>query len=654
MPPESTPPKELPELKAELKSDLKAAGRALRAIGRIQARQVWTRVSRYIPIATWLPRYDRSFLRSDVISGLTVWGVNVPSALAYAQLAGVPPQAGLYAAGASMLLYSIFATSRHVKVTASSTMAVMSAAVVAPLALGDPTYYWALTAMLAIIVGIILFGAGIVRLGFIADFLSKPVVAGFVFGLAISIMVGQLPKLFGVPGSSGNVFQQFFAFLSNLDQTHWITLAVGAGSLALILILRERVPQIPASLVALAVGIVISALLNLEQYGVSIIGAIPTGLPDFGWPNIKTFDLPFLIAGAFGIVFLAVGESLGAARAFAAQHHYEINADQELIAMGIGNIGTGLSQGMTVDASMSVSATADSAGVRTQLSGLVTAGMIVITVLVLAPLFRTLPNAVLAAIVIISVTSLMDVNELRRFYLWRRADFLMAVVALVGVLVSDVLTGLTWAVFLSLIIVLYRVSRPYLASLGKAQVSGQRAAYVDLSRHPSSRPIPGLAMFRLDAPLFFANANVAQSEMRARVEKQTPPVHAVLIDLGATSDLDVSSLDMLRDLVSDLRAEQREVLLAHVRDPARHRLQKTGLLDLIGADRIFYSIGAAVDDFQKRYPAAEAAAPEVETAVAIERATVTADEAAVAEMVDAEALAEAEVSNETSPDDVIH
>jgi high affinity sulfate transporter 1 len=640
---------EMPQLKAELKSDLKAAGRALRAIGRVQARQVWARVSHYIPIATWLPKYDRSFLRSDVISGLTVWGVSVPSALAYAQLAGVPLQAGLYAAGASMLLYSIFATSRHVKVTASSTMAVMSAAVVAPLALGDPAYYWALTAMLAIIVGIILLGAGIVRLGFIADFLSKPVVAGFVFGLAISIAVGQLPKLFGVPGSSGNVFQQFFAFLLNLGQTHWITLAVGAGSLALILILRARVPQIPASLVALAAGIVVSALLNLDQYGVSTIGAIPTGLPDFGWPSTKIADLPYLIAGAFGIVFLAVGESLGSARAFGAQHHYEVNADQELIAMGLANIGTGLSQGMTVDASMSVSATADSAGVRTQLSGLVTAGMVLLTLLFIAPLFRALPNAVLAAIVIISVTNLMDVNELKRYYLWRRADFALSLTALVGVLISDVLTGLTWAVFLSLIIVLYRVSRPYLATLGK--VPGPRAAYVDLSRNPNSRPIPGLAMFRLDAPLFFANANVAQSEMRARIEKQTPPVRAVLIDMGATSDLDVSSLDMLRDLVSDLRAEQREVMLTHVRGPARHRLQKTGLLDFVGADRIFYSIQAAVDDYQKRYPATEESAPQAE---GVAPPLVTADEAAVAEMVDAEALAEAEASNETPPDDVIH
>ena len=556
------------------------------------------KLGRYVPITAWLPTYAREFLRSDIISGVTVWGVMVPVAMAYAQMAGVPPEAGLYAAFAALLAYAIFGTSRHLKVTASSTMAVMSAAVIAAMAGGDPARYLALTAALALTVGVLLLLAGIARLGFISDFLSKSVVTGFVFGLAITIAIGQLPKIFGVPATSGNSFQQLAGLIAELDQTNPWTLAIGAGALALIFLIKRFYPRIPSGLVALVLGILAVTIFDLDQQGVSIVGAIPTGLPMPGLPGISLTDLPYLITGAVGIVFLAVGESLGSARAFAARYRYEINPDQELIALGAANISAGLFQGFTVDASLSSTATADEAGARSQLSSIVTAALIIVTVIVLAPLFHNLPTAILGAIVIASVIGLMDVAELRRYYASSRVDFVLAMVALLGVISTDVLTGLIIAVFLSLVIILYRASRPYVAVLGKAP--GQGAAYGDIARHPENLRVPGLLIVRLDAPLYFLNANVARGQILDLISASQPAPVAVLFDLGASADLDIASLDMLKNLVVELGEIGIDVLLAHVHGGVRDRLRQTSLMAEINEDHVYLSVGAAVHDFEQR------------------------------------------------------
>lgn len=555
-------------------------------------------LGRYAPITVWLPAYARDLLRTDVISGVTVWGVMVPVAMAYAQMAGVPPQAGLYAAFAALLAYAVFGTSRHLKVTASSTMAVMSAAVIGSIAGGDIDRYLALTAALALTVGVLLLLAGIARLGFISDFLSKSVVTGFVFGLAITIAIGQLPKLFGVPAASGTSFQQVVGLIAALDQTNPWTLVIGAGALALILLIKRRYPRIPAGLVVLILGILAVAIFDLDQRGVSIVGAIPTGLPAPGLPHISLTDLPYLITGAVGIVFLAVGESLGSARAFAARYRYEIDPDQELIALGAANLNAGLFQGFTVDASLSSTATADEAGARTQLSSIVTAALVIVTVIVLAPLFYNLPNAVLAAIVITSVIGLMDVVELRRYYSSNRVDFVLAMVALLGVVSTDVLTGLIIAVFLSLVIILYRASRPHVAVLGKAP--GQVAVFGDIARHPENLAVPGLLIVRLDAPLYFLNANVARGQVFDLISSTQPAPKAVLFDLGASADLDIASLDMLRTLVVELDEIGVDVLLAQVRGSVRDRLRQASLMAEIGEDRIYLSVAAAVHDFEQR------------------------------------------------------
>lgn len=564
------------------------------------------RLGRYVPIIGWVRSYQRAWLRDDLVSGVVVGAIMIPVAMAYAQMAGVPPQMGLYAAIAGMVAYAIFATSRHLKITTSSTMSIMSIAVVAPLAAGDPTAFIALSSALAITVGIIMVVLGVIKLGFISDFLAKSVMTGYIFGVACLIAISQLPKMFGVPGGSGSFFQQLQQFITKLPETNAYSLALGIGTIAIVLLIKRFKPLIPGALVALVVGTALSALLQLsEQYGVSVVGVIPTGMTSPMIPRIDPGAIPFLIGGAAGIVFLAVGETLGTGRAYAANYHYEVDADQELLAMGAANVSSGLFQGITIDMSLSSTASGEAAGERTQLSSLVSAGLILAVVVFLAPLLRNLPTAVLGAIVLTSILGLFNFKEIRRYYRQRRTDFVLALTALAGVVTTDVMTGLILAVLLSLVMLLYRASRPYIALLGK-RASGE---YGDMGRHADAQSVPGLVILRLDAPLYFFNANVARTQILEQRGVEPPP-QAILLDLGASADLDIGTSDMLRDLISDLRRANIDLLLAQVRGSVRQRMRVTGLFDHIGEDYIFLSVDAAVQAFLSR-PAAVPPLPAV-------------------------------------------
>ena len=557
------------------------------------------RFRKYIPIRNWLPLYKRENLVPDLIAAVTVWGILVPASMAYAEIAGIPPQAGLAASTVALVAYAIFGTSRNLKVAMTSAMAITSAAIVAPLALGDPSLTIGLTAALALLAGIILLIAGIARFGFISDFLSKSVVTGFICGIALTIIIGQLPKVLGVPGGSGTFFEQLVQLIGNLGLTNPWTLAIGLGAIALILLIRRTSPVIPGALVALVAGILAVSIFDLEQYGVSIVGTIPAGFPAPGLPHVGITAIPFLLAGAVGIVFIAIGESLGIAREYAARHHYEINPDQELIALGSANISTGLFQGATVDATLSSTATGDTAGARTQVSGLITAGLIFLTLILIAPLFRNLPQAVLGAVVIVAVYGLLDVAALRSYYFLRRADFWLAVTALLGVIVIGILEGLILAVLLSLVMLLYSASRPHIVVLGK--VPGHDGVYGDIVRAPENEPVPGLLILRLDAPLYFFNANVARRGILDLVTAGKD-LRGVILDIGATTDLDLATVDMLRELVDSLKERKIVISFAHVRGPVRDRMEITALTHRIGEDNIFLSLERAVREFQRRFP----------------------------------------------------
>jgi SulP family sulfate permease len=559
------------------------------------------RLEKYVPLISWITTYQRAWLRDDLVSGVVVGAIMVPVAMAYAQMAGVPPQQGLYSAILGMAVYAIFATSRHLKITTSSTMSIMSIAVVGPLVAAGFGTYVSLSAALAITVGLIMLVLSFMKLGFISDFLSKSVMTGYIFGVALLIAMSQLPKVFGVPGGDGSFFQQLGQLIANLPQTNPYALALGVGTIALILIIKRYMPLIPGALVALVLGTLIAGVFELSaNYNVAVVGDIPIGMPSPAFPAISVQAIPFLIGGAFGIVFLAVGETLGTGRTYAAKYHYEVNADQELLAMGAANIGSGLFQGITIDMSLSNTASGEAAGERTQLSSLVSAGVILAVVMFLAPLLRNLPSAVLGGIVLSSILGLFNFAEFKRYYAQRKTDFALASTALVGVAASDVMTGLMLAVFLSVVMLLYRASRPYIAILGQF-ANGE---FGDLGRHPDAQPVPGLVMLRLDAPLYFFNANVARTQILAQTATDPQP-QAILLDLAASADLDIGTADMLRDLYSDLHAKQIDLLFAQIRGSVRDRMLKTGLLEHVGGDHLYASIAAAVAAFQARPAPAE-------------------------------------------------
>ncbi len=555
------------------------------------------RASNLVPIARWLPAYDRSWLRPDIIAGVTVWALLVPEAMAYASMAGLPPEAGLYAALPPLVLYAIFGTSRHVSVGPSSAVAVMVAATVAPLATGDGERFIALAAGLALLVGGILLAAGIARLGFVSEFMARPVLAGFIMGLALIIGLGQADKLFGVDAEGDNFFLELVDLVSKLPDAHFETVLVGIGSVLLLLGLRRYAPKAPAALITVALSIVAVALFDLDARGVHIIGDIPAGLPPVEIPDVSIADLKDLLPGAFGIALVGYAESIAGMRSFATKHHYDVDPNQELIALGTANIGAGFSQGFAVDVSLSRSSVADEAGGRTQVAGLVNAALIFITVLALTPLFHDLPEAALGAVVIFAVAHLIDIGEFKRLYRVRKTDFLLAMLCMAGVLVVDVLPGLIIAVVVSLLVLVYRASRPHTAQLGRIALD----TYRDIERYPEAETIAGLVIFRFDAELFFANANVFKDRARQLVAASEPPATALLVDAEAIYDLDTSAADTLADLRSELVSTGVELLMARVHGPVRDMLHRSGLEESIGPDRIYATVRAGVEDYLKRH-----------------------------------------------------
>jgi SulP family sulfate permease len=550
-------------------------------------------VEHYVPIVRWLPGYDRADLRFDAIAGLVSWGLMVPVAMAYAGLAGVPPELGLVTAFASLTAYAIFGTSRHLKVTASSSIAIMSASVVGAIAASqDPGTYVTLSAGLALTVGAILVVAGAARLGFLSQFLAASVVTGFVIGLAVTITVGQLPALLGLPPVGGTIIERLVAMAQEIDDLEPYTAVLGIGSLIGIFALKRFAPRIPGALVALVAGIVLSTTLDLPARGVEVVGEVATGIPVPSIPRIPLGDVIFLVTGAFGIVFLALAESIGAARSFGARHGYDIDPDQELIALGASNVASGLFGGFAVDASFSQSATGEASGNRTQAASLITAGLVLATTLVLAPIFRNLPTSVLAAIVIASVVSLVNLSELRRYLAWKRTDFLLAMTALGGVVFTTALTGMAIAVALSLLAILYQASRPYIAVLGR--IPGRPPVFADAGRHARAQPVEKFLILRPNVPLTFVNADVAKDQIMALIAGRPEPPEALVLDIGATADLDVATTDMLAALFAELGRRSIDLRLAQVRGSVRDRMRRTGLMTTLGEDHCYLSVEAAV------------------------------------------------------------
>jgi len=550
-------------------------------------------MSRFVPIIGWLPGCSWKTARTDIVAGIAVAGLLIPEGMAYAGIAGVPPQMGLYAAMLGMLVYAIFGTSRQLAVTSTSSSAAMLAALVAPLALTDPTRYMVLVSAATIAAGVIFLLGGALKLGVVSEFISKPVLKGFVFGLGLTIMIKQAHKLMGTPGGQGNFFHQLWHVITSLSAVNLWTLAVGVLAIAALFLLGAIAPRVPSALVVLVLGILSVSWFGLDKHGVETVGTIHAGMPYLHLPRMGEEDLADIFMGAIGIVLVLVAEALAAARTFAAKNKYEIAPNQELCAMGLANIASGLFGGMIVGGGMSGTAANDASGARTQFSTITASLSVALTLAFLLPLFRNLPEAVLGAIVVHAVAHLADVATLKHYAKLHTGSIWVSLAALFGVLQMGILKGLIFAVGLTLVALMYKLSSPQDSVLGRLPGSDH---FVDVTRYAEAEQIPGLLIFRPNGVIFFANANRVYNRLWELVTAAGTSLQAIIVNLEASPEIDITGLEMLGKLRNELRESDIDLYFARATDPVRDLFDRSGFLKQ--SDRhLFRGVNAAVAAF---------------------------------------------------------
>jgi high affinity sulfate transporter 1 len=548
---------------------------------------------RWLPILGWLPRYSRATLRGDLIAGVAVTALVVPKNLGYAGIANIPLQNGLYAAAAGALLYPLFCTSRQISTGPSSSLAAVAggAVLVAGVAGAQAAQ---LVAAITLVTGLLFLGMALLRLGWIARFLSKAVITGFLAGAAIDVVIGELPKLTGTSAEGDNAWRELGSWLGSLGDIHGVTLLVGVGSLALILGLRAVVPKVPGALVLVVGGLLASSVFDLGAHGVALVGNVPSGLPTPALPAVELFTAHAATIGIAATALLLIGfsQTAGDARAFAARHRYRIDVDQEAVAQGMANVGAGVFQGMPVSTSLSASSLNESSGARTPLASLVTGALVVLTLLVLAPLFSDLPKPVLAALIIDAVVfGMIDVPEFRRLRRVARVDYVIAIAAVVGVLSGGVLAGVVIGIALSLVWLIHVATTPKISVLGRERGT---QSFRDAEEHPGDETFEGIVILRLDFGLSFATAEALQERIRELLDAERRP-RAVVLDLAGVDFVDSQGSEMLREIRRLADASGATLRLVRVKPQVRTVLSADGALDRIGLDHVHGSVEAAVE-----------------------------------------------------------
>lgn len=552
-----------------------------------------------LPAKRWLTGYTGATLRQDIFAGIALAALALPQSLGYAAVAGVPVQVGLYTLPAAMIAYALLGTSRILVVGPVSTVSVLSGSIVAGMAQGDVERAVELTAALAILAGLFLILAGVTRIGWLAEFLSAPIVTGFVTGLVILIVLGELPSILRVSVPAGPVVDRLESLAGSLPDVHRETTLVGLAALAILIVGRRLAPAVPWSLIVLVLGIASTSAFDLTSYGVVTVGAVPTGLPVPTLPFVDLQDIPTLITGGLAIAGVGLAEGLSAARLFAGKSGERVETDAELVATGVANAASGFFGGMGVAGSLSKTAAVDRAGAKTQMTGVVASLLVVIVLVAFAGSVANLPRAVLSAIVIAAVVPLIDLSAFRRYKQVRRNDFVSAMVALLGVVFLGPLNGLLLAVAQSIAGLVYRSIQVKVDPMGK--VPGEKAAWGSRRRHPERHCPDGILVLRLSGPLFWANANTIDDRIMAMVEG-TPDLRAVVIDLEATTQLDTTSADVLSRIINRFHARGIDVFLVRVMLAVRRVLQADGLLARIGEDHLWHSISAGVSAAKKSAP----------------------------------------------------
>ena len=547
-----------------------------------------------IPILGWLRSYDRSWLRGDLIAGVTVLALVVPKNLGYAGIAGIPVQNGLYAAAAGAILYAIFGTSRQISVGPSSGLAAVAASAVLAAGIVDEKAVASFVAGITLASGLLYLLVAVLKMGWIAQFLSRAVVTGFLFGAAIDVVIGELPKLSGTKVSGSNPLQELRSWLGTLGEAHGTTVVVGLVSLAVVFGLRVAAPKVPGALVLVVGGLLASWLLGLGDHGVALVGDVPRGLPTVVIPDLALMwdHVGVGAVAAFALVLIGFSQTAGDARAFAAKHRYQIDIDQESVAQGFANAGSGLLQGMPVSTSLSASSLNDHSGAKSGLASLTTGFSVLLTLLLLAPLFSDLPKPVLAAIIIEAVVmGMMDLPEIRRLFRVKRFDFGVAVAALLGALIFGVLAGVIIGVALSIFWLIKVSTRPYIPTLAREPGTD---VYRDLADHPDGEEVPGIVVIRMDGGLFFATSDALEDRIR-QVIHADPSVKGIVLDCGGIDFVDSQGSAKMSDVL-DLAEDSGVVLrLARLKAAVRATLELDGVMERFGAEHVHGNVARAVE-----------------------------------------------------------
>ena len=531
------------------------------------------------------------------MAGLVLTAILVPVGMGYAEAAGLPAIYGLYATIVPLIAYAIFGPSRILVLGPDSSLAAIIAATIVPLAAGDPDKLVALAGALALLTGSLCILAGLARFGFITDLLSKPVRLGYLNGIALTVIVGQLPKLLGFSSSGDNLIQEAISLVQGVAQgmTNWTSFAIGASCLAIVLIFKRRWPKIPGVLIAVVGATIVVGVFDLAvTAGVSVVGPLPQGLPSFQIPIVSLADLGALAAGAIAITLVSFADTSVLSRTFALRGGYTVDQNQEMIALGAANVAAGLFQGFSISSSSSRTPVAEQAGAKTQVTGVVGAICIALLLVFAPTLLQNLPNAALGAVVIAACLSLVDIQGFVRLYRIRRGEFVLAFVCFLGVALIGVIQGIFIAVGLALLGFIWRAWRPYDAVLGR--VEGLKG-YHDVTRYPEAKRIPGLVLFRWDAPLFFANAEVFREHILQAIADAPTPTKWVVVAAEPVTDIDVTAAEALSALDDDLQNAGIELCFAEMKDPVKDLLKRYGLFTKLGTHLFFPTIGRAVDRY---------------------------------------------------------
>ncbi len=557
----------------------------------------------WLPVRRWLPRYQRRWLKGDLIAGAVVAALAVPQSLGYATIAGLPVQVGLYSMPTVLLAYALLGTSRQLIVGPVSTVAVLTGSLIAGFAPANEGEAMALAAGMAIGAGVILMLASVLHIGWVAEFLSKPIVTGFVLGLTILVIVGELPNILGIPVAPGGVLSRIGDLASGLGEVQAQTAAVGLASLAILFAGARFAPRVPWALVVLVGGLGVSAALGLADSGVAVVGTVPQGLPTPALPALDASQFGAVLGAGAAVAFVGLAEGLSAARLFATQSGDRIDANQDLLAFGVGNVSSGVLGGFGVAGSLSKTAAAARSGGRTQMTGITTAVLALVVIMFIAPVLSDLPKAVLSAIVIHAVWGLMDFAAMRRYARLRRNDITAAVAATVGVLAFGPLPGLGIAIAMSVLGLVYRSSRVDVEVMGR--IPGEKAAWGGMRNHPERKPADGILVLRVDVPLFWVNATSIKDAVLARVDgsKQfvDEDIVALVLDIEGTNQLDTTTVDMLDSLLGSLRERSVDLYIVRVMYPVRIILRHAGFVAKIGEDHMWHSISQGVRQARLHY-----------------------------------------------------